>query len=713
MFISRGANRFYLVVLVLPLLVLLPTIGDFPYRSVESQFSDFSITHFPNAAFLLHSLKVYHQIPLWSPTILGGYPFFANPLSGLYYPPGWLALLLPLPAGFNLVLALHLIWGGWGMYLLMKSEGISKWAALLGGLGFAMLPKGFAHYGAGHLTLIYSIAWTPWLLYSQANRFRQGSRINKVVILPGIILGFIFLADVRWAMYAGSLWIAYSLSHRHGIKLRATLIHLLGQVIFAFLVAAPLALPLIEYSQLSTRQLMGVEQVGVFSLPLVNLAGLLFPDFHGNHEWVIFIGGVGLALAVFAIAASPDRSGIRFWGLVLGLSLIYALGETLPGFSWVAQIPGLNLLRVPSRSLFLSGMALVALASYGCEAVMDLSENPNRRRANLVLAGLFALTLFLGIGLGIQADRLALNVIWGMVSISAGIVWIHIGLNKHSSPRIWLIVLFCLAILDWGGVARLSFTPRPAKIVLVEQSKVAGYLASQSGQFRIYSPSYSLPQQTAIGHNLQLADGVDPMQLQTYAEYMEHASGVPNQSYHVTIPPFSTGNPSRDNIAYLPDLDALGKLNVAYLVAAYDLDLEGLIFNRKIGDSRIYQNPALRPRAWVQSLDSPIGMDYTQAIIKYWSPNRIEINAQGPGLLVLSEIAYPGWQARIDGEIQPVLSPGNIFRGVMLEPGNHQVVFYFVPQSLALGIILLVVGLVAWSVLFIFRDGRRKGIFVS
>jgi hypothetical protein len=186
---------------------------------------------------------------------------------------------------------------------------------------------------------------------------------------------------------------------------------------------------------------------------------------------------------------------------------------------------------------------------------------------------------------------------------------------------------------------------------------------------------------------------------------MEHASGVPNQSYHVTIPPFSTGNPSRDNIAYLPDLDALGKLNVAYLVADYDLDLDGLIFNRKIGDSRIYQNPALRPRAWVQSIDSPIGMNYTPAIIKYWSPNRIEINAQGPGLLVLSEIVYPGWKARIDGEIQPVLSPGNIFRGLMLEPGNHKVDFYFVPQSLALGIILLVVGLVVWSVLFF--QGRQ------
>jgi hypothetical protein len=123
----------------------------------------------------------------------------------------------------------------------------------------------------------------------------------------------------------------------------------------AFLVAAPLALPLIEYTQRSTRAYMGVDQVSAFSLPVASLVGMLFPDFHGNHEWVVYAGGIGLVLALFALVASPVRSGKIFWGSVLSLSLIFALGVVLPGFDWLARIPGIDLLMVPAVYFFWQG----------------------------------------------------------------------------------------------------------------------------------------------------------------------------------------------------------------------------------------------------------------------------------------------------------------------------------------------------------------------
>ncbi|HEX2980540.1 MAG TPA: hypothetical protein VHO48_09775, partial [Anaerolineaceae bacterium] len=88
-------------VLALPLVMLLPFLGQFAYP-IHSSFSDLAISHYPNAVFLRRSILVYGQIPLWSGSILSGYPFAANPLSGLWYPPGWLALLFPLPFGLNL-----------------------------------------------------------------------------------------------------------------------------------------------------------------------------------------------------------------------------------------------------------------------------------------------------------------------------------------------------------------------------------------------------------------------------------------------------------------------------------------------------------------------------------------------------------------------------------------------------------------------------------
>src|SRR5512146_1150158 len=100
---------------LLPILVLLPHLAEFPFQP-GATFSDLVVSHYPNALFLKRALLTWKTIPLWSPAILSGYPFAANPLSGLFYPPGWLALLFPLPLGFNLILVVHLIWGGAGMY---------------------------------------------------------------------------------------------------------------------------------------------------------------------------------------------------------------------------------------------------------------------------------------------------------------------------------------------------------------------------------------------------------------------------------------------------------------------------------------------------------------------------------------------------------------------------------------------------------------------
>ena len=119
----------------LPLIFLSPGLSDFPYPSEQAKYSDFAITHYPNALYLQRSLIECRCIPLWSPTILSGYPFAANPLSGLWYPPVWLALLFPLPLGLNLMTALHLSLGGWGMYRLLRVEGLRIEAAVLGGLG--------------------------------------------------------------------------------------------------------------------------------------------------------------------------------------------------------------------------------------------------------------------------------------------------------------------------------------------------------------------------------------------------------------------------------------------------------------------------------------------------------------------------------------------------------------------------------------------------
>ncbi|MDX9865784.1 MAG: hypothetical protein RBT34_13355, partial [Anaerolineaceae bacterium] len=180
-----------LLVFLLILGLLLPYVDQFAYPAA-SAYSDVTISHYPNLLFLQRSLAG-GSIPLWSNTILSGYPFAANPLSGMWYPPLWLALIFQGATGLNVVVALHLLLGAYGMLLFLQEEGLPYEIALLGGAAFQLMPKVQAHFTAGHITMVCAVMWTPWLLWI-LKRY-GGKRGYRAVVLSGIILGLTALVD--------------------------------------------------------------------------------------------------------------------------------------------------------------------------------------------------------------------------------------------------------------------------------------------------------------------------------------------------------------------------------------------------------------------------------------------------------------------------------------------------------------------------------------
>jgi len=171
---------------------------------------------------------------------------------------------------------------------------------------------------------------------------------------------------------------------------------------------------------------------------------------------------------------------------------------------------------------------------------------------------------------------------------------------------------------------------------------------------------------------------------------MEKATGVPARGYSVTLPPFASGDPQIDNQAYHPDPAALGRLTVRFVVAAYDLDVPGLELVRQYGETRLYENRLVQPRAWRISPDLAAGDPGVTWVL--WKPNRIELRVPDGGKLFLAEIAYPGWRAWVDGKEMPVEVVDGLFRGVTLPPGPHDIVFRFQPLPVYLGIILAAIG---------------------
>jgi uncharacterized membrane protein YfhO len=84
--------------------------------------------------------------------------------------------------------------------------------------------------------------------------------------------------------------------------------------------------------------------------------------------------------------------------------------------------------------------------------------------------------------------------------------------------------------------------------------------------------------------------------------------------------------------------------------------------------------------------------------VVHLSPNRLLVTATGPGLLVLSEVFHPGWQATVDGEPAGIVAANGVLRGVYLSEGLHRVEMVYRPWAVAAGAILSLAALAFWLV---------------
>ncbi|HLD94357.1 MAG TPA: hypothetical protein VI703_09180 [Anaerolineales bacterium] len=687
--------------LLIPVMLLLPGLSGFPYPSADANYSDLSITHYPNAVFLRQAITEWGQIPFWSPQILSGYPFAANSLSGLWYPLGWLALLFPLPLGFNLAVIFHLLWSGLGMYLLVRAFGRSHESALFGALAFEALPKVFSHYGAGHLTMIYAISWTPWLLLAEVQSWRHAG--NFWLRQPGIVLALIMLADPRWAAYAGLLWAVFSLTgspYRWRVKVAAGI----KQTLVATSLAAPMLFPLLEYSQLSTRAQLTPADILAFSLPPAGLFGLLAPQIGGNHEWIVYLGVVVLLLAITAILSAKKERMDWLWIGITGFTLLFSMGENIPGLNQLARLPGFSLLRVPPRIWPVASLAVTMLAAGALDALLDAKTDQHAwRLVRLAFTGIIGLQAGFALAIWFLTATISTAYLWGFAVSLAFLLAIHLFSSKRLAAQ-WLWAgLALITLIDLGAADASLFAPRSTGEVLSEGAAVAEFLAQQPGQFRVFSPSYSIPQQTAAQYGLELADGVDPLQLRAYVDFMERTTGVGQIGYSITLPPYANSQPATDNRFAIPDVAKLARLNVGYLASEFELDIDGLDLVDRFYHTFVYRLTDMLPRAFIDGSDKEI-------TITKWTSNRIEIAAEGPGRLVLSELVYPGWVATVDGNPVEIEPHQTIFRSVNLADGIHQIIFEFRPISVFAG---LAVFLIVSLALFLSYLKEKRGRTVS
>ncbi len=665
-------------------MVFLPGIGgQIAYSSPETPYTDLLITHYPNALYLKETLLTHRQIPLWSDLVHSGAPFVANPLAGLFYIPGWLALFFPLPAGLSLVLAAHAIFGAWGMYLFLKQEGSTGFGSVFGALVFSLAPKIWAHYGAGHVSLIYAISWTPWL-FIVSKKDSSGWK-------TGLAAAMLFLADPRWALPAGLLWISHYIAHRHKSRIIKSITFLCRAGTVAALIASPLIISMLEYVSLSTRGQMTAADIQLFSLPLTQLIGVMIPGTAGNVEWFVYLGGISLLLLFSSLGKRNDHQRIGFWLVWILLSLVMAVIPAYLG-SWILKIPGISLLRVPARNIFLAGFSIAVISARSIDGILDEKINleDQRKLYFVLLAG----SLAAAIGMSVVLHIVMLKAAWGWIVLALGAFLLILTANHILDKKLAGFLLLLLLVVDciYAGVNSITFRERA-----IEESEVLNLIFDDSTTFRTYSPSYSLSQDRAAEEQIRLADGVDPLQIKIYADYMLKATGVRYTGYSVTIPAFSSGNPEIDNLDSNPDPFLLGLVNVKYVISAYELNEDRFDLLGQADEAVLYQNESWIGPAWIEDglldQDSAGEADTERVEILVDTPNRMELIVQGPGRLVISEIDYPGWRAQIDGDPIKIQRAYGILRSLEIPPGGHSILLAYRPFSVYGALLLAAVGI--------------------
>ena len=80
--------------------------------------------------------------------------------------------------------------------------------------------------------------------------------------------------------------------------------------------------------------------------------------------------------------------------------------------------------------------------------------------------------------------------------------------------------------------------------------------------------------------------------------------------------------------------------------------------------------------------DGPSGPTETVKVT-YPRPDRAEIEAtlESPGLVILADVYYPGWELTIDGKPTPIYAVNGRMRGAAVRAGTHRLVYSYAPRS--------------------------------
>ncbi len=610
----------------------------------------------------------------------------------------------------------------------------SQWAGLLAAAAFG-LGGYLTSYPLLQLAVLETMTWLPLVLLLlrlgvYADIDNPGRRSWQIPILlgAGVVLGVSALAGHPQSfLHVASLSAIYFLFLTWQAQWRPLWIFGLGILIFIVAVgtALPSFLPAFQFLPYTVRDSISYESLAE-GFSLIDYVQTVIPG-HFSLWLSQYTGLASLFLAILAAIGRRDWPEKRqeretvFWLLLAVFAAWLSLGDKGILFELTYRIaPGFSLFRQQERLVSLFSLALALLGGQGL--VLWMRAKTDTRRQWVGRSGAIVVGLLLVAGLIFLMSRTVLGkndwiALWlrqWLILAGAMLImwpfsknWKEIGLNWRSLALILLLYLDLFfpirGAMDLQSESPTVFWPKPDWLDPLLQDR-DGRLDSQ-GYFLVN-----------LGELYGLEDirGISPLKPRFLAEFEK------------------LDRPRRWQL-----------LNVQYVLAPEQIE-EGLTKIAPLDTSIIpgetvggflYRFEEALPRAWMvynvstqltaeeslAALNSPEFDPETQVILTDPDPATVQsvsdpsdaphvdvrhlpgselsmtVQTDSPGFLVVSEWAFPGWQATIDGQPADLQTVNYALLGLFIPQGSHIINLSYSPRNVyaglffALGTLLLAV----------------------
>ncbi|HET8773140.1 MAG TPA: YfhO family protein [Thermoanaerobaculia bacterium] len=718
-----------------PLSALKPLYGI--DRPLNAAATDVYGTMLPFRRTLQLSLQ-RGEWPLWNAYMLSGNVFAATAQAAQYSPFTLIACLLPAAVSFTYTCSVWLLIAAIGAFLLARELECSEAAALIAAAGWTYAASTILYI---HTAMGGTLVYEPLLLMA-AGRVARRPRPSSAVLLAIVLALMIFAGHPETlflTVLAGAAYGIFELVRARVRPWRAIGAAVAGGAL-ALLLCAIHLLPFYEAVQQSAELEVKTKYFTTagYDMPAERVLSIVatefFPFLH-VRQWVepplgltqaetSACGSVILALAVYAVWRR--RSSETWFFFALAVVCIAVTSRWNPVVRAVNELPLMGI-TYEERLAFTAAFSLAILAALGVDEIL-------RRR-------------------DFRAAALTLTVV--LIALAAGTWWltrnvvVAITFSDFGDYKIFAELFFL-------GLAALLLVLRPPIRVLAPALLgllVAQRVLSEGGTFRTFPREVAYPP-VAVFEPLRHAREPFRFAGQFYALLpgtnafygLEDVRGFDALHYGPSIklwPLWCTFQP-----IWFNRVDDIGRpflsfLNVRYAVITDVAPVpEGW---REVARQRgavLVENARALDRAFVprrvrlgQSVDQQVAEMGTQtdyADLAWLSanvapyerengPGRVRIAGYSPGgrylldaamerdgWIVISETAWKGWRAYVDGRRVAMQNANASFLSVHVPAGRHTVRVVYWPESFVTGRAITFATLAALIAFAILRRVNRR-----